>query len=271
MIRKTFVHIAGLGAQTERQLWESGCDDWSVFLDQLETLSIGTASKEVARREIRRSMKALETGEHQYFARKLKQKNAWRAFPAFRHSCAYLDIETDGRATGDAVTMIGLYDGSGFQCFVQGENLESFRDAISNYSMIITFFGTGFDLPMIQKRFPDILLDQIHVDLYPLFRTIGVKGGLKKIEEQFGIVRSPDTIGLTGFDAVKLWRDHMRGRPGALDRLIAYNREDVVNLEPLALAAYERVMDATLKGESLDPHQSKPARSWRSSRPVRGR
>ena len=88
-------------------------------------------------------------------------------------------------------------------------------------------------------------MDQIHLDLCPLLKSLEIRGGLKKIEKRFGIERSEETEGLTGFDAVKLWRDHMRGRPGSLDRLIAYNREDVVNPEPLMQIAYDRLRAAT--------------------------
>lgn len=255
MLRETFVHLPGVGLETERRLWEQGCPDWDAFLAAPGKFSLGSASRELAKREIDRSKSALEIGEHQYFARKLRQRHAWRAWPSFRASCVYLDIETDGSTAEDCVTMVGLYDGSTFQCLTKGEDLESFRDVISRYSMIVTFFGSGFDLPVLAKRFPGVLLDQIHLDLCQLFRGIGVRGGLKRIEREFGIRRSPETEGLTGFDAVKMWRDHLRGRPGALERLTAYNREDVVNLEPLMEHAFERLRAATLRGERTGPRR----------------
>ena len=34
-----------------------------------------------------------------------------------------------------------------------------------------------------------------------------------------------------GREAVRLWHEHERGVDGALERLIAYNREDAVNME----------------------------------------
>ncbi len=191
----------------------------------------------------------MEALEHQYFARKLRQRYAWRAWPEFRRNCVFLDIETDGTNDDNSVTVIGLYDGQNFQVFVKGENLENFRDVISKYSMIVTFFGTGFDLPVLEKRFRGIHMDQIHLDLCPLLRSLDIRGGLKKIEKQFGLLRSEETDGLTGFDAVKMWREHLRGRSGVLERLIAYNREDVVNLAPLMDIAYERLCAATREGQ----------------------
>lgn len=179
-------------------------------------------------------------------------KEAWRAFPDFRDSCVYLDIETDGGQSGDSVTMVGLYDGKDFKCLVKGDNLENFRDVISKYSMVVTFFGSGFDLPILQKRFLGLRFDQIHIDLCPTLRRVGMKGGLKKIENQLGIYRSAETVGLNGYDAVLLWRRYERNRDdSALERLIAYNREDVVNLEKIAEIAFDRMQDATFRQAGL--------------------
>ena len=201
--------------------------------------SVGSASRELVRQEIARSSASLAAGEHQYFSRMLKARDTWRCFEAFRHSCVYLDIETDGTSV-EEITCIGLYDGKEYACLLKGEDLESFRDRISHYSMIVTFFGTGFDLPVLQKRFRGVLLDHIHIDLCTTLRFLGVRGGLKAIERQLGIARSPETADLSGYDAVRLWRAHRSGNSKALDLLVRYNREDTVNLERLAVYAYAR-------------------------------
>jgi len=62
---------------------------------------------------------------------------------------------------------------------------------------------------------------------------------LKRIERQWGIIREDEIAGLTGFDAVLLWARYRHGDPTALQRLIAYNRADVVNLEVLLKRGYE--------------------------------
>jgi uncharacterized protein len=241
-----------VGPKTERSLWSQGCHDWDCLLDGLDGFSIGSASKAMARNEVLRSKAALDQGVHQYFHKRLKARHTWRAWPSFRHCCVYLDIETDGGVHEDCITTIGLYDGADFRCLVRGEDLESFRDEISRYSMIVTFFGTGFDLPVLQRRFPGVVLDHIHLDLCSTFRLIGVRGGLKRIEQTFGIERSPETQGLSGYDAVQLWRSYLRGKDSDLERLIAYNREDVVNLEPLAQIAYSRLVEVTTASPSED-------------------
>ncbi len=238
MLRQTFCHVPGIGLQTERSLWDQGCHDWDCLLNKPESYKFGAASPRLTLDAIHESDRALSQGIHQYFQRTLGQAHAWRAWPEFRRNCVFLDIETDGGQWGDSVTVIGLFDGEKYRSLVKGEDIENFRDIISHYSLIVTFFGAGFDLPMLKKRFVGLELDHIHIDLCHLLRRLGYRGGLKRIERQVGIMRNEDVCGLTGRDAVFLWRDYLRGRDAALERLIAYNREDVVSLERLAEIAY---------------------------------
>lgn len=198
---------------------------------------------EDARRCLEESERALASGDHQFFQRALGLREAWRAFAAFRDRCVYLDIETDGAT----VTTIGLFDGTNFTCLIKGENLENFRDEISRYSMIATFCGGSFDLPILQRAFGGLQFDQIHLDLHPLLRKLGYRGGLKRIERDLGISRPADVEGLSGYDAIILWRRYRGLRDErALERLIAYNREDCVNLECLAEMAVGKMEAATL-------------------------
>lgn len=240
MLQNTFLHVPGIGKTTERRLWKEGCSCWDDLLSDPARWSLGTASKAMARKHLEKSRQALDEKEHQFFRSGLGAQQAWRAFPEFRHSCVYLDIETDGGVSASSVTTIGLYDGKEYRCLIKGQDLENFRDLISHYSMVVTFFGGAFDIPVLERRFPGVVFDQIHIDLCPTLKQLGIRGGLKKIEKQFGIERSPETQGLTGYDAVLLWRRYrMFNDERALNRLVAYNREDCVNLERLAEHAYE--------------------------------
>lgn len=239
------MHIPGVGAHTERALWSAGCHTWNDLAGGLDRYSCGTAGRDDVSRYLDRSRNAFANGDHQFFARSLGLSEAWRAWPDFRDRTVYLDIETDGGRSGSAITTIGLYDGSGFTGLVRDDDLGNFPDIISRYSMIVTFFGSGFDLPMLQKRFANVRFDQIHLDLCPTLRRLGLRGGLKSIEKQLGLSRGDDTDGLTGMDAIRLWRQHQRGHRTALQTLLAYNREDVVNLETLAEYAYGRLKAAS--------------------------
>ena len=51
--------------------------------------------------------------------------------------------------------------------------------------------------------------------------------------------------GVDGLEAVRLWEAHRRGVRGALERLVAYNRADTQNLEPL-MAYATREMERRL-------------------------
>lgn len=248
MIRETFVHIAGVGYRIEERLWRSGIRTWDEFSAARRPPRIG---RRLARRisdEIERSAEALRTGRHRYFARKLPSRDQWRAFDTFRRHAMYLDIETTGFSIGrDAVTVVGVYDGIRKRSFVQGENLEDLPSVLRRAKMLVTFNGSRFDVPFLRKAFPRMGLDQIHVDvLHPLAR-LGFVGGLKAIEAEMGIARSDETSGLRGADAIRLWHSYEAGDDDARELLLAYNMEDVVNLEPLTEFAY-----STLRSLCLD-------------------
>ena len=58
---------------------------------------------------------------------------------------------------------------------------------------------------------------------------------MKNIEKVFNLKRADDVEGMCGNDAVLLWREWRKtGNRAALDKIIAYNEEDIVNLKPLA-------------------------------------
>jgi uncharacterized protein YprB with RNaseH-like and TPR domain len=246
LLRETFIHVPGVGAETEWALWNQGFTSWQHVLDAPERFSCGSADRQAFLTAIASSAKAIEKENHRHFRKPLGNRYAWRAFPEFRHRCVYLDIETDGRSSGDAITTIGLYDGAEFRCLVKYNDLDEFPAIISQYGMIVTFYGAGFDLPMLQKRFPGMRLDHIHIDLCFALKQLGIHGGLKKIEKQLGIGRSDETDGLSGLDAIRLWRRYDQlNDDRALETLIAYNREDVVNLVNLAEFAYDRLWKQT--------------------------
>ena len=88
-------------------------------------------------------------------------------------------------------------------------------------------------------------------ELQKSLKQVGIRGGLKKIEKQMGIARSDETEGLSGLDAIYLWRRFLRGEDNALKTLIAYNKEDVVNLEVLAQIAYDRLKATELRSADI--------------------
>lgn len=247
LLRQTFLHIPGVGERTEARLWKAGVRSWDDAHELGRGVHLPASLEGTIAREVLRSEDALRRGRQTYFAANLPPREHWRALPEFRNAIAYLDIETTGLSWGrDAVTVVGVYDGRRERSFVKGDNLEELPAALERAKVLVTFNGAAFDLPFLWRAFPRMRLDQIHVDLrYPL-RRIGLRGGLKAIEARLGIERSDETAGLSGFDAVRLWKAHEAGDPDALEVLLAYNLEDVVHLETLADLAYAQLRSLRL-------------------------
>lgn len=273
MLRQTFLHIHGVGERTEEKLWRAGACTWEEFR-ALARPPVGPRLAERMDEELVRSEEALRDGRYRYFARRLPPREHWRALPEFRGRVAYLDIETTGLSFGrDDVTVVGVYDGRRERAYVKGVNLGDLPAALNQAKVLVTFNGSRFDLPFLRRAFPRVRLDQIHVDLIHPLRRLGFRGGLKAIERQVGIQRDEETEGLSGFDAVRLWRAYEAGDESALDLLLAYNAEDVVNLEALADLAYAELRNLRLGEGFVTADRLEQARGTargnglRSSRP----
>ncbi|MFB3880324.1 MAG: ribonuclease H-like domain-containing protein [Armatimonadota bacterium] len=245
MLTSTFVHIAGIGPKTEAHIWEQGLNTWEAFLRDPSAAGLSAVKTQRIAHGAAESVERLKAHDHRYFATALQPREHWRAYPEFRHRIAYLDIETTGLEGYDQVTIVGLYDGSDVRIYTKGEDLQEFAHDVSQYSLLVTFHGSCFDLPFLRRRFPHARLDQLHIDLCPALRRLGYKGGLKRIEQQLGIERSPETAHLDGWDAVRLWRAWELGSEESLELLKAYNREDIVNLERLMQLAYRGLCQRT--------------------------
>ncbi|MDA8170223.1 MAG: ribonuclease H-like domain-containing protein [Nitrospiraceae bacterium] len=248
MIRNTFRILEGVGERLERKLWRRGILDWEDFINAPEIASIGPARKGVLDRQLRDAGARLARGDSGYFAKILKQKEHWRLYEEFRQGAVCLDIETNGwhPAAGGYVTVAGLYDGFDYKKFVRGENLSApaLQKELSRYRYLITFFGSGFDMPFLRDTL-GVNFEGAHFDLCFGARRIGMRGGLKKIEPLMGIHRDESVQGMDGYQAVRLWHEAIRGNRGALELLITYNREDTVNLMALAEVLYPRLKAQT--------------------------
>jgi uncharacterized protein YprB with RNaseH-like and TPR domain len=238
MLRHTFQHIPGLGERKERALWRRGLYTWSDLLANPQQSGLPPVLLREALAIIQLSEEALRQGNIYFFTQLLPPREHWRLFGEFQEATAYLDIETGTLGNGrQGITVIGLFDGQEFRSFVHGHNLHAFENHLRRYDLLVTFNGKTFDVPYIERDL-GIPIYQAQIDMKVFLHRLGYHGGLKRIERQWGIRREDDVAGLTGFDAVVLWARYRCGDAAALERLIAYNRADVVNLEVLLRRGY---------------------------------
>jgi uncharacterized protein YprB with RNaseH-like and TPR domain/predicted nuclease with RNAse H fold len=247
MLQQTFIHIPGIGKQTELDLWKHGIHSWDdAARFEKRFGAVGARLHQKLDEYIPLSREAVRCKDAAFFERLSTLGEAWRVFPEFADECVYLDIETTGLSSVfDSVTMVGLYDGRKYKVFVEGDNLRELPAHLRDYSVVVTFNGAGFDLRFLKLAFPDLTLPPIHIDLRWVTRKLGMKGGLKSIEENFGLKRDASVEDLTGFDATVLWAKHLRGEKSALKQLIQYNTEDVVHLKAIMEIAYDRLSKNT--------------------------
>lgn len=142
---------------------------------------------------------------------------------------AYLDIET---SFAGEITIIGVFVPADRLVQLIGEevNWTNLWNALTGVSSLRTYNGSRFDLPIIKKMLKidlnkyfncrDLMYDCWKKNLY---------GGLKRVEEKLGIARL--SKGVDGIEAMRLWeRYRLYKDQEALQLLLTYNREDVVNL-----------------------------------------
>jgi uncharacterized protein len=245
MLRHTFQHIPGLGERRERELWRRGIRTWEELLANPVTSGLPAALLADAQAIVQLSLEALRQGNIYFFAQLLPSREHWRLYSEFQGVTAYLDIETGMLSSGrQGITVIGVFDGVEFRSFVRGQNLHLFEEHLRRYHLLVTFNGKSFDLPVIQRDL-GIPIYQAQIDLRVLLHRLGYHGGLKRIEREWGIVREDEVAGLNGYDAVLLWERYRRGDREAMERLLAYNRADVVNLEVLLQRGYALACERT--------------------------
>lgn len=152
---------------------------------------------------------------------------------------AYLDIETTGFSRYDCeLTVIGIALERARKCRVvqlieKDLSKKRLLKALKGIDEIYSYNGSRFDLPFIEVKLRvDLKKCFEHTDLmYDCWRQ-DLYGGLKAVEKQLGINRRLKDI--DGYMAVQLWYDYVNNsNKQALQTLLDYNKEDVVNLRVL--------------------------------------
>lgn len=258
MLTRTFQHMQGIGEATEQLIWERGIHTWEDFRPPLNN-RFNARIRAMVDRALIDSFRALARGDVQFFSRALPHSLRWRLFPEFSKTAAYLDIETTGLDRAhDTITTIAFYAGSEIKWYVQGQNLDDFPRDIERYNLLISYNGSCFDVPFIE-RFFNIRLNAAQIDLRFVLGSMGFRGGLKRCEKTLGIER-PGMTDIDGYTAVLLWNDYIRNRnQRALETLLAYNICDAANLAALMTIAYNHAISSTPFADLQLPAPELPA------------
>lgn len=157
----------------------------------------------------------------------------------------YLDIETSFE---DALTVVGVLRSDRGLLQLVGEAItrDTVQEALRGLDTICTYNGGAFDLPVLDRALGLSLIEEYRsLDLAEECRRRRIRGGLKAIEERLGIQRA--SRGVNGYDAMRLWKRWESGDRHALETLLAYNRDDVVNLA---------VLERRLRGDLTTPPET---------------
>ncbi|MBN1808130.1 MAG: ribonuclease H-like domain-containing protein [Planctomycetes bacterium] len=226
MLERSFLHIRGIGRKRERSIWLNGVASWHDAL-QSDLAFLGALAPAV-KAAAAESIERLRSRDCAFFADRLPAAERWRVWTAFRSDCCYLDIETDPYRP----ILVGLLRNGAYRCLVRGRDMDEVPALLAGVRFFVTYCGSTFDVPVLRNHFgPGILAGAAHLDLMHTLHAMGIRGGLKASERSLGLARPATVDGLSGDDAVRLWRHYRSGDAAALATLIAYNREDVLNLE----------------------------------------
>jgi hypothetical protein len=250
MLASTFQLLPGIGPGKERALWKQGIGCWTDLLDGAPS-GLSRATDGALRAAVSDAQAALARADAEHLAGMLPPGERWRMFGEFGDGAAYLDIETgDDDVAFAGISAIGIFDRDGPRIFLAGRDLHLFPLVARGYSLLVTFNGSSFDVPILRQAFPEWAPPACHLDLRHLLARVGHHGGLKSIEREqvlrdLRLARPPHLARLGGWDAGWLWR-RGRGRRGDRDalRLFAeYNLHDVIHLRTLIAYAYNALID----------------------------
>ena len=244
-VDQSFIGAEGVGEQTERKLWRAGVTHWDEFAGE----AVGPTRAARIEAFIERGRAALDAGDVTFFEERLPSSEAWRCYPSFRERATFFDIETTGLDHDrSVVTTVTVHRAGDTRTLVRGDDLTaaSVQATVGDADLLVSFNGKRFDVPFLEACF-DVECDGAHLDLMYPCRQAGLTGGLSAVERALDVDRErPD---ISGRDAVRLWHEHERGVDGGLDTLVAYNREDTVNMVQVA----ERVADRLRPPEAPAP------------------
>ena len=169
----------------------------------------------------------------------------------------FLDIETSGLSPmNNYVTIIGVLTENIFKQFILNVNLK--QNIIDSYikendvTEIIGYNHIAFDNKFLvfnkyvsQKNINELKQTDLMIQCHDL----NLKGGLKKVEQILEVQRQHEPLNF--FQQTALWKKWINNNDwDSLDRLLAYNKEDVLNL-PLVETKLKQRIDKKKKTNDM--------------------
>ncbi len=190
----------------------------------------------------------------------LEHPNCYLAERGTEKKIGYLDIETGGlnanfnyvltwviKTRGIEEYKMGVIDQKNILAFnFDKEILKKLRDALAEYDLIVTYYGTRFDVPFIRTRVLSHKLKFLpfgavqHKDVYYM-----VKNRLKL--HRSSLESACAIFGIKGKNHIKgnFWMRAVIGDPKSLEYVLDHNKKDCVILEKLHNKLLEYVRDTT--------------------------
>jgi uncharacterized protein YprB with RNaseH-like and TPR domain/predicted nuclease with RNAse H fold len=253
MLSSTFKYLPGIRRNAEARLWQQGIftlDDLLHAESKQKDLFDGNDSPLVSK--IKLFKEVIQTRDFDTLAALLRSEDYYRAALTFPEDTIFLDIETTGLSRFyDKITLIGWKFRSSYGAYIRGGDPREMLSAIERASVVVTYNGTTFDLPFVQKEFPKVQLPPIHVDLRYLAKRVGLTGGQKAVEEAIGVFRSKSVKAVEGEFAPVLWAQYRRGNMVAMKRLIQYNHADVHGLCAILDVTAQRMLENVAAPEAI--------------------
>ena len=169
----------------------------------------------------------------------------WYTYPGYK--MGYLDIETtsfnadygymltwclktkEGKVFYDKITKEEVFDYTFDKRIV-----ESLVKRLKEYKILVTYYGTGFDIPFIRTR---ALIHNLEFPAYGEIYTFDlyyvVKSKLKLTRNSLD--KACETLGIKGKTHVdtKIWQLAALGDENSIKKVLTHNRYDVIILEKL--------------------------------------
>lgn len=230
MIDGCFRHIRGVGPGTEAVLRERGFLTWDECMKRNADLPMGGGRRRAFLEALSESRDLLDNDDIGALVALFPVSEQWRLLAAYLRRATFLDCETTGLSRNSShVSVIAAYHGGMVRTFLYGENLEDFLELADEAELLVTFNGSSFDLPFLEKTFNIPAIGCPHIDLRWVAWHAGYRGGLKSIERQFDIRRPPVVEGIDGFEAVDLFYRWQNGDANARRLLADYCAADAVS------------------------------------------